>query len=599
MGNKRANMKMKTKLLILMIVVFLVTVFNSIISIIELKSNNTAALDSLETTLRADYDGMIKGQVENVISLTQTIYDKYKAGTYTEDEAKKLAADEIRSLRYGDSGYFWVDTYEGNNVVLLGKDTEGKNRMDTVDSNNFKMVKGFIEGAINNPDAGFYEDYYFTKEGEEGYQPKRSYTKVFPGFKWVIGTGNYTDDINKTLAELKASQNKQLQQLVIKTAAIAVLSLVIEVILMLIVLGRLESAIKIIQQFFKKVSAGDLTADVDKDMLGGRDEFSDLARSAEEMKQSLKNLVQNTVEESGGIESAVSEVTESVTNLNDEIEGISATTEELAASMQETSASAQIVMETSGKIKASAKTMVDKVVDTSKESENISGRVNGVHNDLQVVLKETDHVKDEISGKIEQSLQDVAIVEKISELTEAIMAISQQTNLLSLNASIEAARAGEAGKGFAVVATEIGGLASQSANTVKEIQNITQNVMDAVHNLSDSATQLLDFVKKDVTDDLNTFNKTTEDYISDINYYDQIIQQFRKVAEELNVSVESISDSINDVSKASEEGAKGTTDIASRGTEMSSYSQNVLEKVRLTQAAADKLNIEVSAFKVE
>ena len=188
---------------------------------------------------------------------------------------------------------------------------------------------------------------------------------------------------------------------------------------------------------------------------------------------------------------------------------------------------------------------------------------------------------------------------KMNEIISVINDISDRINLLSLNASIEAARAGEAGKGFAVVATEIGGLASQSANTVKEIQNITQSVMDAVHNLADSATQLLDFVKKDVTDDLNTFNKTTEDYIKDINYYDQIIQQFRKVAEELKVSVESISNSINDVSKASEEGAKGTTDIASRSTEMSNYSQNVLEKVRLTQSAADKLNIEVSAFKVE
>jgi methyl-accepting chemotaxis protein len=161
MRNAGANMKMKTKLLVLMAVVFIVTVFNGITSIIELQSNNETALNSLETTLRSDYDDMIKGQVENVISLTQTIYDQYKAGTYTEDEAKKLAADEIRSLRYGESGYFWVDTYEGDNVVLLGKDTEGKNRMDAADSNNFKMVKGFIEGAISNPDAGFYEDYYF------------------------------------------------------------------------------------------------------------------------------------------------------------------------------------------------------------------------------------------------------------------------------------------------------------------------------------------------------------------------------------------------------------------------------------------------------
>ena len=46
---------------------------------------------------------------------------------YTEEEAKKLAADEIRQLRYGDAGYFWVDQYDGTNVVLLGNDTEGTN----------------------------------------------------------------------------------------------------------------------------------------------------------------------------------------------------------------------------------------------------------------------------------------------------------------------------------------------------------------------------------------------------------------------------------------------------------------------------------------
>lgn len=597
--NGIANMKMKTRLFILMVLVFCVTVLNGVISVVELKNNNTAALNSLETTLRSDYDNMIKGQVENVISLTQAIYDQYKAGTYTEDQAKKLAADEIRTLRYGDSGYFWVDTYEGDNVVLLGKDTEGKNRMDAVDSNNFKMVKGFIEGAVNNSEAGFYEDYYFPKEGEDGYQPKRSYTKVFPEFKWVIRTGNYTDDIDKTLAALKSKQNKQLGILIIQTILIAVISLVLEILLMLIVLGRLNAAIKELQGFFEKVSGGDLTADVDDNMLKGKDEFSDLANSAEAMKQSLKKLVKNTVRESNGIEDAVSEVTKSVTNLNDELEGISATTEELAATMEETSASAQLVLETSGRIKSSAGEMVKNVSDGSQESASIMKRVNGVHDDLQVVLKETDQIKAEISGKIEQSLHDVAIVEKISDLTEAIMAISEQTNLLSLNASIEAARAGEAGRGFAVVATEIGGLAAQSASTVKEIQSITQNVMDAVHNLSDSATQLLEFVKTDITGDLNTFNKTTEDYISDINYYNALIQQFREVAEELNTSVESISESINNVSTASEEGAKGTTDIAARSTEMSNYSQNVLEKVKQTQSAADTLNVEVSAFSVD
>ena len=596
---KKSNLKVKTQLIILITVVFAVTFFSSVMSLHELKVSSEESAATLEATLRSDYDEMIKGQVENALSLVQTIYSQYRSGDYTKEEAEKLAADEIRKLRYGDSGYFWIDTYDGDNVVLLGKETEGKNRMDSVDSNNFKMVEGFIKGAIASPDEGFYEDYYFPKAGEDGYQPKRSYTKVFPEFEWVIGTGNYTNDIDKTIDALNVEQQKSLKKQNNITFSIAVISLIVELFMMIIILKRLNSAIGKTQVFFKSVSEGDLTAKMDASMLEGSDEFSDLARGAENMKQSLKKLVKNTVEESEGIESTVSDVTESVTKLNDELEGISATTQELAASMEETSASAQIVLETSGRIKTSAQSMADSVDNATVESVTISDRVSGVHHDLQGILSETEKMKDQISGKIEQSLKEVSVVEKISDLTDAIMAISQQTNLLSLNASIEAARAGEAGKGFAVVATEIGGLASKSADTVKEIQSITNDVMDAVKNLSDTATELLGFVKNNVTEDLNTFNKTTNDYSKDIEYYNNIIGEFKKVANELNESVESISESINDVSKASEEGAKGTTDIATRNTDMNSYSQNVLEKVRQTQAAADKLNIEVSAFKVD
>ena len=592
------KLTIKMKLIVLTVVIFAVTISLSLIGIVDIKHSNDVAAQTLETKMRDDYDQMIKNQVDNVLSLTKTYYDAYQAGTYSLEEAEKLAADQIRQLRYGDSGYFWVDTYDGVNVVLLGKDTEGQNRMDMKDSNGFTMVKAMIEGSKANPDAGYYENYYFTKEGETENQPKRSYTKVFDGFKWVIGTGNYTDDIDKQLATIQATRTASMNRSIALLTGVSVISIIIEIILMLLILKRIVTSLKSMQTFFEEISKGNLAVQMESRILKGKDEFALLAKDAVDMKDALKNLVAQTINNSSDINGSVTEVNSSVSHLTSELESISATTEELAASMEETSASAQLVQESSGRIRKSCVDMVDKAADGSKESEEIISRVNGIKDHLNDILKHTENVKGEISGKIEQALKDITVVEKIKDLTSAIMEISSQTNLLSLNASIEAAKAGEAGRGFAVVATEIGSLANQSQQTVGEIQKITESVMTAVHNLSDSANAILEFVQKDVTEDLQLFSETTNDYIKDTGYYNNMIAEVKAVADELLGALENITESINAVSKAAEEGAEGTTDIATRNTQINQYSQSVLEKVDKTKNVADTLNQEVSVFKI-
>ena len=104
------NIKVRTKLIIVMVVSILaltacVTFSNNCME--KMKKNVATELD---TDKRASYDEQIKTQVENVISLCQYIYKEYEAGKYTLDESKKFAAHQIRQLRYGDNGYFWVDT---------------------------------------------------------------------------------------------------------------------------------------------------------------------------------------------------------------------------------------------------------------------------------------------------------------------------------------------------------------------------------------------------------------------------------------------------------------------------------------------------------
>ncbi|MCI5713371.1 MAG: cache domain-containing protein, partial [Lachnospiraceae bacterium] len=183
------NLKVKTKLSIIILLVAVLVITGSAVSVKNMIDVKDKAIESMEASTRASYDQNIKEQVDGVISLLQEINAEYEAGEYTLEEAKKLAADEVREMRYGDAGYFWIDESNGTNVVLLGSDTEGTNRMETKDADGYQMVKEIIRVAVE--DGGGYVDYVFPKEGETESSPKRSYSAYFEPFDWVVGTGNY------------------------------------------------------------------------------------------------------------------------------------------------------------------------------------------------------------------------------------------------------------------------------------------------------------------------------------------------------------------------------------------------------------------------
>jgi nitrogen fixation negative regulator NifL len=157
------------------------------------------ALTIQKKTLMDDYDLMIKGQVQTAVSLLATVESRAANGEITQIEAKKLGADQVRQLRYQKEGYFWIDTVEGINVVLLGKPTEGKNRIDLQDNHGKLFIREII--AQGRKDGGGYTDYWFPKAGSNDPLPKRGYSLEFKPWGWVVGTGNYIDDINTIMAE--------------------------------------------------------------------------------------------------------------------------------------------------------------------------------------------------------------------------------------------------------------------------------------------------------------------------------------------------------------------------------------------------------------
>lgn len=588
------NVKVQTKLIIVMLTTIVALVLCAVISSESMKQLQSKALETLEADERASYDEQIKQQVDNVISLCQTIYDQYQAGVYTEEEAKKLAADEIRQLRYGDAGYFWVDQYDGTNVVLLGNDTEGTNRMETKDANGYQMVKEIIR--VGQEADGGYTDYVFPKEGETEPSPKRSYSKAFEPFGWVIGTGNYTDYIDDQVASIE----KDFSSYVTGRMTLFIISTLIEgIIVVLLLIMIIISIIRPLKKCISSIGVmeqGDFSQAMGTALLKRRDDFGKLAASLESMRNEMSGLIGEVKSQSTEITRMVQEIDDNIQALDEEIENVSATTEELAAGMEETAASSEEINAMSHEIESAAKSIATRSQDGATEADDIRDRAVGIKKTTTENDERTKAIHAEINEGLTKALEDIKVVDQIGVLAESIMEITGQTNLLALNASIEAARAGEAGKGFAVVADEIRVLAEQSKAAVVHIQNVTKNVVESVTNLADGAKKLLEFVGTDVVDSFAGFSDMADSYSNDAGSIDALVTDFSASSEQLLASINGVMDAIGEVSKAATEGATGTNDIAEKTGVVVEKAAEIKEKAEAAHHAADKLQQNVEHF---
>ena len=588
------NVKVQTKLIIVMLATIVALVLCAVISSESMKQLQSKALETLEADERASYDEQIKQQVDNVISLCQTIYDQYQAGVYTEEEAKKLAADEIRQLRYGDAGYFWVDQYDGTNVVLLGNDTEGTNRMETKDANGYQMVKEIIR--VGQEADGGYTDYVFPKEGETEPSPKRSYSKAFEPFGWVIGTGNYTDYIDDQVASIE----KDFSSYVTGRMTLFIISRLIEgIIVVLLLIMIIISIIRPLKKCISSIGVmeqGDFSQAMGTALLKRRDDFGKLAASLESMRNEMSGLIGEVKSQATEITRMVQEIDDNIQALDEEIENVSATTEELAAGMEETAASSEEINAMSHEIESAAKSIATRSQDGATEADDIRDRAVGIKKTTTENDERTKAIHAEINEGLTKALEDIKVVDQIGVLAESIMEITGQTNLLALNASIEAARAGEAGKGFAVVADEIRVLAEQSKAAVVHIQDVTKNVVESVTNLADGAKKLLEFVGTDVVDSFAGFSDMADSYSNDAGKIDGLVTDFSASSEQLLASINGVMDAIGEVSKAATEGATGTNDIAEKTGVVVEKAAEIKEKAEAAHHAADKLQQNVEHF---
>ena len=591
------NLRVQIKILIMVALALGGMLALLFISIFELKKIGNDMEKKLEETIRTDYDMNVKNQVENALSMLKGMSQRIKNGELDQETGKKMAADLLRTLGYGESGYFWADTYDGTNVVLLGKETEGTNRMNMTDADGVRFIEEIIKNGQKS-DGGF-TNYKFPKPGETKVLPKRSYSKAFEDFGWVIGTGNYVDYIDDLV-----NANRNEIEISINSVIVIVIGISVSIVVMMglysfFLIRDITKALKFTRNGMSEIEQGNLKNVIEQKQLDRRDDFGDLIRDMDSMRAKMNSLIREVKSGSEGVSEIVDSVNQSVYNLNSDLEGVSAATEELAASMEQTSASAETIHNMSQEISDAAGNIASRAEDGSHQAAEIHQRAVEVKQNTIQQKAHANQVHMEIEKGLKKALADAKVVEEIQVLSSSIMEITTQTNLLALNASIEAARAGEAGRGFAVVAGEIGNLAVQSRQTVEKIQEVTKNVTSAVRNLTKDAEKLLDYVATDVAASYDNFEHVANNYNNDAKSVDDLITEFSAISEQLLASVESIMTAMNEITLASEEGAKGTTNIAERSTDILRSSELVVGEVSRSKKIAQGLKGEVQKFKLE
>ncbi len=306
-------------------------------------------------------------------------------------------------------------------------------------------------------------------------------------------------------------------------------------------------------------SNGDLTARIE---VKSEDEIGELVDGINSFIEKLQLIMKDIKSKSDALQEASANMNGQITAVNDNAGSVSAVMEEMAASMQEISATAEQLSAGSDNIFHAIVNVTDQITEGNEITARIQKKSVRYREDTEQGRQSTNDMVAQIKDGLNQSIENSKQVARIQELTEDILSISSQTNMLALNASIEAARAGDAGKGFAVVAEEIRELAEDSRKIANSIQEISLVVIDSVKDLTGNSGKLLAYVDESILADYEKFAAITNEYRDDAAKVNDILENFAVNAETLKNTMAEMNSGISDISTTIDESSQGVNDAA-------------------------------------
>jgi methyl-accepting chemotaxis protein len=476
-------------------------------------------------------------KTKNVVETAYSIITHYAAleqsQTLTRAQAQSQAMASIRSLRYDDTNYFWINNYQPAMVMHPIKPAlEGKDLTNNKDPDGTPLfvemvdvVKKFGEG---------YVPYKWPKPGSDKPVDKIAYVKGFNQWQWIIGSGVYLDTIDNTFSQ---------QRTII---VINVMIMIVVVVLFSYFIGRsILTPTRLAAEMMKDISQGegDLTRTLNEN---GNDEISQLSRSfnlfVSKIRESLVLVAKsaNDVKEHAHAVDDSSKTSQSFIELqNDSSTQVAAAMEQMTHQIHDVSRNAEAAEQAANDAASNASTGKNVVSKTITAIETLSSNI-------ETVSKVTADLAQESNN--------------IGSVLDVIRSIAEQTNLLALNAAIEAARAGEHGRGFAVVADEVRTLASRTGKSTDEIQAM-------IAKLQEGAKAAVEAVKSSQEISISTVEQASSANAS-LDEIDRLVSvitdmngQIARATEQQTSAADEVNLRINDLSQSTEQSLGNTKDL--------------------------------------
>ena len=517
----------------------------------SMKTSTTSSIEMFSTMMRLTQDEA------NLKSDVMSLYDQttgYVAASA--DETKTALLPQIDAVKAAIQ----------SDIATLGSDfaaidnEEAAAQLKEIEGQYQRLVK-FIDASIAKCDAGDKDSAYSILFDKAEIQK--------------VAIFHSTKALDRAINASADSTTAMMQALFRSGNVTAMIGII--VVLMLIIFSffiSYKNIVKKIRMISDEVNdiisgieagKGDLTARI---KTKAKSELVFITSGINNFIETLQGIMRDVKNGSVVLSESSEEVSSQLHMADDNVTNTSAALEELSASMETVSGNVSHINAKVDDVKDAAQEIADEATEGSKTASGIKSEADDLKARVISKKKEAgDHVE-RLSSTLMQSVHESEKVTQINELTKVILEIASQTNLLALNASIEAARAGDAGKGFSVVATEISSLADNSRKTAANIQDISNEVTEAVNNLAKNAQAVLDYINGQVISDYDEFVATGEKYEHTADIMEEMLSSFNSRAENLNdimqemvESVQMISNSVIESSAAISQSAESSQEI--------------------------------------